>query len=561
MNAKKILIVLLASFALTACNEKTNSDQSAAENTADTIESIVSEPSLVESSSIEGAYEGPTEEEAANEILSDEEMNQAPSDSAVVVSDGPYVPPPTDDGDDSDSENPNTDDPNEDNEEEVVEEETAEDEVNEELCRTKGNLLHNGSFELSDAREGLRGKSLDSIQNKSWDVFQSLPSKQEGQNSWYTSSGPGIEVQGDNTVTKAPDGNRVVELDSHGAENTNSAMSQDVLLCRGKHVLKFMYYPRTKKEGDNIIEVRIGDKVIKSVDMVNEGKWIRVRAAFRVKDKKMYQISLAAKGKDNSLGGLVDKVRLHKKKRRAGVVTSLLSLGDKDNIPSPLIRREIASAIIRKSVNFASLKKKPKVLFVKDSRHGNESLDDFVLTESVLRELYGDENVGVWSEDLRMQNAEGYDVIYIINPGHPMGSSVTADSLEQIKASGEVGIVIHGDDMSRGRNFNLSNLTGLKYKSNGTNACGIRIDNNRGNKYSVKLRKRFFKKLSLESRVMDYANDIDHTEVVNKKVRILAMAKAPAGCDLKVPAIVGYKLKRPAPSTDPVVVPGGVSGN
>jgi hypothetical protein len=538
MNLKNIGILLLLVFAFTACNETEEVKVSSLSNDGAYIPPILveepaEEPVLVDEDdgAVEVISEDENEEESSDEVLSDDETNQEPED-VVDSTDGAYIPP-SDDGEGDDSSDDGDDDGAVDPSE---------------LCQVKGNLIQNGSFELSDNRIGQRGKMLSSIVSKNWDVYQSLPSDTLNKDSWYTSSGAGIEVQGDNTVTKAPHGNRVVELDSHGAENTNSTMAQDVLLCKGKHILKFMYYPRTNTAGDNIIEVSVNGEVIKSVDMVKIGKWVRIRAPFKVNEQKTYKISFAAKGMNNSLGGLVDQIKLHKKIKRAGVVTSLISLGDQDNITSPLIRREVASAIIRKSVNFASIKKDPKILFVKDTRHNNESLDDFVLTESVLRELFGDANVSVWSEDLRAQNAVGFDVIYVVNPGHPLGSSITADTLKNLRDTGKVGIVLHGDDMSRGRNFALNDLTGLKYKSNGTSACGINIDNNRGNKYSVKLRKRFFKKLSVEARIMDYANDIDHTEVVNPKVRILAMAKAPNGCDLKIPAIVGYKLDRPVVS-------------
>jgi|GEM_PF-3640017 len=597
MPVRKIVIIMFLALALTSCNEDTavseeNLESPISDTTNNTDSPSLTEEVDVDDGSISILSDSAFNEESSDEILSDSETNILPSDSPVVFSDAPFsdqppvIPPveeepeeevaaeepaeeespaeepaeeevaevPSDDqgpaeepAEEEVAENPSDDNqgPAEAPDEEEVAAETQEDEENEVLCRKEGNLLINGSFELSDDRVGSRGKALSQIKQKSWDVFQSLPSGVEGVQSWYTSDGPGIEVQGDNTVTAAAHKNRVVELDSHGGSDTNSTMSQDVLLCRGKHVIKFMYYPRTKKAGDNTIEVKIDNKVIKTIDMVKTGEWIRVRAPFRVKEKKKYTISFAAKGLDNSLGGLVDSIKLHKRKRRAGVVTSLLSLGDQDNIAEPLIRKEIATAAIRKYVNFASIKKRPKVLFLKDTRHGGESLEDFNYTESILRELYGSENVSVFSEDLRMQNAEGFDVIYVINPGYPLGSSITSETLSSLKEKGTVGIVLHGDDMARGRNFNLSALTGLKYKNNGTSACGIRLNNNVGNQYTVKLRKRFFKKLSVESRTLSYGNDIDHTEIIKKKMRILAMAKTPKGCDVKVPAVVGYKLKMP----------------
>lgn len=569
MEFKKLGLLLAITFLFSACKEEAG---------VDTLNS--SEPDLIaieQPATDEGVgslaviidQEVIIDEESSDEILSDEETNTPPEDVVESIDQPPVIvddeEPPAEEEPPvivEEEEPPAEEEPPVIVEEEeppaqeeppvIADEEVIIDEEEDEKCRVKGNLIANGSFEENGNKTGLRGIALNSIKSKKWDVFSSLPSAIEGKDSWYTSDGIGIEIQGDNTVTKTPHGNRVVELDSHGGEKTNSTMTQDVLLCRGKHIIKFMYYPRTKTSGDNIIEVSVDGRVIKSVDMTNikKDQWVRIRAPFRVKQKGTYKVSFAAKGKENSLGGLIDKISLHKKLRRAGVVTSLLSLGDKDNIPSPLIRREVATAIIRKSVNFASMKKNPKVLMVKDANHNGESPDDFILTESVLKEIFGEDKVTVKSGVVRAGEADGFDVVYLINPGYPMGSAITADTMRALKAKGNIGLVIHGDDMARGRNFNVSDLTGLKYKSNGTSACEIRIDNNRGNKYGVKLRKRFFRKLSEESRTMDYANDIDHTEILNKKIRILAMAKAPNGCSLKVPAIVGYKLKRQKVITD-----------
>lgn len=501
-------------------------------------------------------------------VIDDEDSDEIESDDDVVIDEETEEENIVVDGDDGAVDEPvPTDDPvvieEEDNvdeeEEEVVENDDEDliidddlivDEDTDQKCRVKGNLIQNGSFEIVDDRKGLRGKSLDSINSKNWDVFNALPSKNEESDSWYTSSGAGIEVQGDNTVAKTPHGKRVVELDSHGGSDTNSTMSQDVYLCRGRHVIKFHYYPRTNSLNDNNIEVHINDKLIKSVDMVKTGDWFRIRAPFKVKEKGSYKISFSAAGKDNSLGGLVDKIKLHKKKRRAGVVTSLLSLGDQDNISSPLIKKEIAKAVISKAVNFASLKRKPKILMLKDDFHGGESLDDFVFTEAMLKELYSEEMVSVISGEVKIADVTGFDLIYILNPGHPMGSAVTADTLREVKELGTVGIVIMGDDMARGRNFKLTDLTGLEYKSNGTSACGIRIDNNKGKSYSVSLRKRFFKKLEPESRILTYANDIDHTVIVNKAIKVLAKAKAPNECGTDIPTIVGYKLKHHKENND-----------
>lgn len=480
------------------------------------------------------------DEEVSDEEIAEENDDQESSDEEAddIVEDTP-----------SEEEDVASEDPEESEEQEDeiadIDDESIDDEIADERCKRRGNLLNNGSFEIVDDREGLRGRSLASLDARGeWDVFQELPSRDANERSWYTESGAGIEIQGNGTVASAAHGDRMVELDSHGGQDTNSGMAQDVLLCRGRHILKFHYYARTNRLGDNIISVRINDEVVKVVDRAKDGKWHRIRIPFRVKSKQDYKISFVAEGTDNSLGALIDKIKLHRKRRRAGVVTSLLALGDQDNISSPLIREEISQSIIMKLVNFASKKRRPRILMVKDKHHHNESIADFDLIERILKQKMGEDHVEVMSGDLEMNQVDGFDLLYIVNPGYPFGSRVTAETLREVKESGKVGIILSGDDMARGRGFNIEDITGLEYKNNGTSACGIRLNNNRGKNYSVKLKRRFFPRLSKESRMLQYGNDIDHTVRASKKVRVLAFAKAPDGCDVKIPTIVGYKLKR-----------------
>jgi len=415
-----------------------------------------------------------------------------------------------------------------------------------ELCNRKGNIISNGSFEVSDRRVGdLKGKQLDSINNSGWDIYQDLPGKNGEGISWYTSKGAGIEVQGKNTVTMSPHGNKKVELDSH-SKNSNSSMSQDIILCKGKHVLRFLYYPRTKSKDDNNIVVNLNGKKIVSLDKINNGKWLRVRKLLHIKKSGPYKLTFSAEGKSNSLGGLIDKVRLHRRHRRAGVVTSLLALGDMDNINNPMISEEASKSIVYKLVNFASIHRKPNILIVRDSNHNNESSEDFSLIEKLLIDKYGQEKVRVLREDLRPELVGESNVIMVINPGHPLGSPVTAETLRGIINEGHIGVILSGDDMARGKGFNIDDITGVKYLNNGTQACGVKIDNNLGDVYKVRLKKKFFKGLTQQSRTFNYGNDIDHVErIKGLGVKILAKAQADScGLSIKLPVIFGYKLKR-----------------
>ena len=77
------------------------------------------------------------------------------------------------------------------------------------------NMMLNGNFEAPQ------------LSGSQWQVFGSIPG-------WNTTAGSGIEIQR-NTVVIAQSGNQYVELDSHYAVDTNSAMSQAVSTVAGPH--------------------------------------------------------------------------------------------------------------------------------------------------------------------------------------------------------------------------------------------------------------------------------------------------------------------------------------
>ena len=247
-----------------------------------------------------------------------------------------------------------------------------------------------------------------------------------------------------------------------------------------------------------------------------------------------------------TLEGLVDHVRLHRKKQRAGVVTSLLALGDQDNLSEALIQREIAKSIVSKIVHFASITRHPNILVNVDPGNRGESFEDIQFTIDLLTELFGNEYVRVHEGELDLEHIDNADVVYVINPGYPLSSLKTADTLQTLKAYGNVGIVLSGDDMSRtAQRSDLSDLTGVHYENNGVRACGVSINNNRtDNRYNVRLKKRHFRHLSKAERILKYGNDIDHVSIAQKGVRVFAHAKVKNGdCKLKIPVIFGYKIK------------------
>ncbi|CAN0605849.1 unnamed protein product, partial [Ectocarpus sp. 12 AP-2014] len=142
----------------------------------------------------------------------------------------------------------------------------------------------------------------------SWDVWNEL-------NGW-SSAGAGIEIQTDNTIGQvdAQDGEHYVELASHGAADSNSAMKQAIDFSAGTYVLSFYYSPRTGTLGDNGIVFGV-DGVFKNIvsgptNDLKRGEWTEVTQTFTV-DAGIKSLFFSAEpGGSSTLGGLIDNVSI-----------------------------------------------------------------------------------------------------------------------------------------------------------------------------------------------------------------------------------------------------------
>lgn len=183
-------------------------------------------------------------------------------------------------------------------------------------------LITNGSFEEllfvdNSKSQGLVHKTnLASFENKNkaWEVFYSLPG-------WITTAGNGIELQ-KNIVTKSADGQQHVELDSHPRGASNAVMTQTLgsLTVGASYLLEFSYKPRTNLINDNGINVFWYDAATDfnfdmSADYAIDGqknhspKW-SVQSIILTAQSDTMDLSFAAFGRQNSLGGLIDNVSL-----------------------------------------------------------------------------------------------------------------------------------------------------------------------------------------------------------------------------------------------------------
>ena len=224
----------------------------------------------------------------------------------------------------------------------------------------------------------------------------------------------------------------------------------------------------------------------------------------------------------------------------AGVETILLTLGDQ--VGNELIVNGVSSQYLAETaVRYASPVKEPKILVVKDRNHNGESVYD---TEYIAETLLGRYDATYLFEPesgLTAAHLAGYDLVWFNNPGYPMGKIATRDALIAFKG----GVVLSGDDMSRGDGFTLTPLTGLVFVDNGTTVtCGGTSyvhDDNEGHQYRVTLDGSKFPGLSGSNLKFSYGNDIDNNTATSS-VEVLAWAVGgPAPCTDKRATVVRYK--------------------
>lgn len=228
---------------------------------------------------------------------------------------------------------------------------------------------------------------------------------------------------------------------------------------------------------------------------------------------------------------------------KPAVTTILLAIGDEAN--DQLVIKGASSQLIAETVvRYSSPALNPKILIVRDSNSGGEDPEDALYVESLLRRYDAGDNVKVLEEPstgLTDADVAGFDLIWFNNPGHPMGSVHTRDVLLRFKG----GVVLQGDDLSRGVDFDLTDLTGLRYIDNGAAiTCGsetYKTDNNAEDQFNITLDSAKIPGADDSTIRFSYGNDIDLTEVVRSDLEVLAYAVgAPTDCTEQRPAIVRY---------------------
>lgn len=224
---------------------------------------------------------------------------------------------------------------------------------------------------------------------------------------------------------------------------------------------------------------------------------------------------------------------------KAAVTTILLALGDQNNMK--LVGNSVSNQYLAETViRISSPEKNPKLLIVRAfNNHGEDPEDtDYIQT---LLSRYQTTVINEPNSGLLPSQLQGYDLVWINNPGWPFGSKVTYDTLMSFTG----GVVLQGDDMAWASDSSLSMtpLTGLKFVDNGTSVrCGGKDyphDNNSGQQYRVSLDSKYIQGLDASAIQFRYGNDIDNTTVDNADAIVLATALGgPAACTEERPVVV-----------------------
>jgi hypothetical protein len=201
--------------------------------------------------------------------------------------------------------------------------------------------------------------------------------------------------------------------------------------------------------------------------------------------------------------------------------------------------------LVANTVNWASPVDAPKVLFVlDDSNHGEFGDDTKQIHEKLVASGYDASYLDEPAAGIAANDLAGYDVVWFSNPGYPMDDQQSFDALLRFSQEGG-GVVLQGDDMSWswGKNFATKPLTRLQHVDNGTDACGVHIDNQKGGRYRVSMNADTHPIITgLEGESVLYGDDIDLTTPMGDDIEVVAWATvegAKGKCE-KRPAVTAF---------------------
>jgi hypothetical protein len=199
--------------------------------------------------------------------------------------------------------------------------------------------------------------------------------------------------------------------------------------------------------------------------------------------------------------------------------------------------------LMANAINWASPVDAPRVLFVLDDFHHGEFSDDTqALYEALATAGYDASYLEEPEHGIKATDLAGYDVVWFSNPGYPMDDKSSFNALLDFSSKGG-GVVLQGDDMtwSYGNAFPTTPLTHLRHLENGTSACGVGIDNQKGGRYRVSMNTATHPVIEgLEGTSFLYGDDIDKSEPLDgTEVVAWATVESKPGCERR-PVVTAF---------------------
>ncbi len=215
---------------------------------------------------------------------------------------------------------------------------------------------------------------------------------------------------------------------------------------------------------------------------------------------------------------------------------------------NPRTPGDVAHTLIETTVEYVAQVTDPRVLVVLDDNHQGEYTHDADFIAGKIDELgYAVEVIDEPSDGITESHVEGYDVVWFLNPGHPIDDRASLETLSAFREAGG-GFVLSGDDVTLNyqNQADTSAFTFVEHISNGTTTCGYPTDNNTGNSYRVTFEEDTGHLLGagLEGLSFLYGDDIDHSRPVGDGERVLAWAVLDddASCEVRVPVVIALDL-------------------
>lgn len=209
-------------------------------------------------------------------------------------------------------------------------------------------------------------------------------------------------------------------------------------------------------------------------------------------------------------------------------------------LSNPGIDPAVAQTLASNAVDWVNPQASASVLVVLDDNHHDEFVADATFVAGVLSQAG---YTATWMEEpsdgLTASQLEGYDVVWLSNPGYPPDDLATIEAIQAFAATGG-GVVFQGDDMAQamGQGFSMAPHTHLDFVDNGVTTCGQRTDNNTGASYRVQLSGDHNVIGELVGTSFLYGDDIDNSVPRGEGEQVLAWATLDGSDDCPVVPVI-----------------------